>query len=114
MIAVLVAVVIGLVAWILVLYNQAPGGVNFPTIIWPDSESEEQISCGGSVQCPDGYTCKYQQYAELGYCAKDQPARPRKLTCGGITGEECPEGYDCVYDKDDEDVIDRAGECKKR
>lgn len=76
MIAVLAAVVIGLVAWILVLYNQAPGGVNFPTINWPGgTESEELRSCGGSLQCP--------------------------------------EGYECVYE-DDEDVIDRAGECKKR
>lgn len=114
MIAVLAAVVIGLVAWILVLYNQAPGGVNFPTINWPGgTESEELRSCGDSLQCPEDYLCMYKKNAELGTCVKQRPTTPAKLTCGGIGNLRCPEGYECVYE-DDEDVIDRAGECKKR
>ncbi len=112
LISAVVAIILLVIGGIFWVYQQTPGGVGLPNFSWPDSsEDNKQQSCGGTETCPDGYTCQYDQGAELGTCVKNIKQKPAKMTCGGIDGLECPEGYYCDW-KVEAGMPDRWGECK--
>jgi hypothetical protein len=109
----LIVIILLLAGGIIWLYQQTPGAVGLPNFPWPDKrDDDERISCGGSLTCPEGYTCRYDQGAELGTCKKNSKKVPVKITCGGIAGLECPEGYYCDW-REEVGTSDRSGECKQ-